>query len=233
VYLSRTTPTTDWRSWVKEQFFFLFLSVVWILFCVVFLGEWIMHRFEFSGFKVAFIKLIVEVAVSSPALWFVGVELFINKKARVFWNSTVQYRVFLSVFAALRVGLLVAALTFMVAQSWGIERGVLGAILGFVLMIFFLSTYLEKVFVSLLKLFQDNTQVVAAKEEKQDPFMTSLKNLSPDFGLVPIEVLKDAELVGQSLADLKVRENYQISVVRIDRDGKTLFSPPDTLKILC
>ncbi len=222
-YLAQSGGDQKWRDYLKQQALFTLICLVWIVFTVVFIGEWLLKNLPFSGFNQAFVRLLIETVVASPALWFLGVEPFGNKKNRDFWTRAIEYKFYLSFGVILRVGLLVGSVLFMISQSWGLETSVLFAVMGFVLMIFFLSNFLEKIFNRIVAQFPESS----ANETLQvkDALTESINSPAWDLGLVSIEVKNQSRLVGKTLADLKIRETYNVSLIKVERDQSVLFAP--------
>lgn len=58
---------------------------------------------------------------------------------------------------------------------------------------------------------------------------STLDRLAPwDEYLVPVHVAPDANITGRSLIDLKLRENFSVNIVAIERNSRTIISPKAT-----
>ncbi len=132
-----------------------------------------------------------------------------------------RYRAALNAFAAARL-VLALALLFVLVRSY-VWYGIVAFSISvsFLLVVFVLSRYIEKVYVLLERRFVSNLN---AKENADAA--REMPPLAPwDSHLVELKVSSESPLVGKKLSETTLRERFGITIALIERGRKKIAAP--------
>lgn len=213
------TTLSDWRillrSYISNTIIHTVVIISIILLASKFLNPFIQNQLE-GGAMSTVISVTISFFLMAPFLWALSIRriektayahLWLNKKyTRGPLVAIEMFRVILGIF-------LVGVLMYQFFETW-IATGI--ALFMIVLVMVIFSRKLQSFYNKLEARFILNLN---ARENK------TLNILPWDTHLTEITVAPESELVGKSLVDLKMREQYGVNIAMIERGKLTISTP--------
>ena len=215
------TTLSDWKIFLKAYTFNTIIHSV-ILIALVFLGsKWLQPLIEgnlINGDKGIIISLLLTFIIMMPILWALAIRRLARRSYSNLWLNKKYTRGPLIALEALRIGLAVFYVGFLIFQFYNtmISIGIASLLILLVMIIF--SRRLQAFYSRLESRFLHNLNEREALKVKPEI-------LPWDTHLVELTIAPESKLVGKSLVELSIREKYGVNIAMIER-GKIIIPTP-------
>ncbi|RZK58266.1 MAG: sodium:proton antiporter, partial [Pedobacter sp.] len=214
------TTLSDWRILLRAYIFNTIIHAVIIISIILlaarFLNPFIANQLDF-GSNSTIISVIVSFILMSPFLWALSIRRIQKTAYSHLWLNKRYTRGPLIAIEVFRILLGIFFVGFLMYEFFDTWVAAMIALVLVVLVMIIFSRKLQSFYTKLETRFMLNLNA----RENRTP------NILPwDTHLTEITVAPESELVGKTLVDLKIREQYGVNIAMIER-GKINISTPN------
>lgn len=234
ILTQRGAANSEWSSYLKQQFFSVGFSCVWVVFSAVIfnrvLRPWAeLHLFNLPG---DIVSLLVILLLAAPVLWSLTVGTLRDNRIVVFWRSFPEIRLQIALLILAKIVLAMVLVLFSMGQTIGFRGGVLIALGSLAVLVLLFSRFLEKAY---KKIIDHLTKNFSAGDEIHSDRGKGYRmdSLVPwDAHIAKQIVSAGAKICGKSLEEAKIREHFGVTVALIRRGERRIWVPGREEKIL-
>ncbi|WP_256007099.1 cation:proton antiporter domain-containing protein [Pedobacter deserti] len=215
------TTMSDWKILLRSYTFNTIIHSV-ILIALVFLGSRFLQPFIttsiINGNYGIIISLVLTLAAMTPFLWALAIRRIERKAYSHLWLNKKYTRGPLVALEILRVAIAIFFVGFLIYQFYSTWISVVFAVALIVCGMFIFSRKLQSFYNRLESRFLRNLNAREAQNAQPEI-------LPWDAHLADLTVAPESSLIGKTLAELSVRENYGVNIALIER-GKIMIPTP-------
>lgn len=215
------TTLSDWRVLLRSYTFNTIIHSV-ILIALIFLGARYLQPFItaniINGNNGIIVSLVLTLIIMTPFLWALAIRRIERKAYSHLWLNKKYTRGPLVSLEALRIGLAIFYVGFLIFQFYNTWLAITIALALIVSGMFIFSRKLQGFYNRLESRFLLNLN--AREAQKAQPEI-----LPWDTHLAELVIAPESKLVGKTLVELSIREKYGVNIALIER-GKIMIPTP-------
>jgi CPA2 family monovalent cation:H+ antiporter-2 len=217
------TTTSDWKKIIHSYIYNVIIHSV-IIIAMIFISSNYLHPFIDEQFDHSLSRLItvaLSLLIMAPFIWALSARRIQEEAYSNLWQNRKLSRTPLIAMEVIRIALGVFFTGFLILQFYSTILSLAIAFTIISVMIIFFARNIQSFYNRIEKRFLTNLN------DRQSEQKTKLTpDILPwDAHLVELVVSQEASIIGKTLEEISIRENYGVNIARIERGKITIPTP--------